>query len=144
MTGNAKYAAANTTSDISVNGAVLSGGPAEYEKMLETQRTSPTGSLIAAAKVHYDVEGWDAQVLNPNFGLACPPELQDAAAAQTAGRESLLLQVTGQISYGGDKDAPKKAFNETFVLVPNWDALRRGAPRNIRRRLILSQNFRAF
>lgn len=64
-------------------------------------------------------------------------------ATPAGGRESLLLQVTGQITYGNDKDAPKKAFNETFVLVPNWDALRKGAGRNMRKRLILSQNFRA-
>lgn len=151
VTGNAKYAAANATADISINGAVLST-PAEYEKLLEGQRSSPSGALIPASKVHYDVEGWDAQVLNPHFGLACPAEMRDdvnpaallTGASPAAGRESLLLQVTGQISYGGDKDAPKKAFHETFVLVPNWDALSKGAPRNMRKRLILSQNFRAF
>ncbi|KAK1770440.1 hypothetical protein QBC33DRAFT_528030 [Phialemonium atrogriseum] len=138
VTNNAKYAAASAASDISINGAVLAGGPAEYEKLLEQQRTTPVG-LIPANKIQYDVEGWDVHVLNPSFSLACPAELQGAAT----GQESLLLQVTGHVSYGADKDAPKTPFNETFVLVPNWDALRRNAPRNMRRKLILSQNFRA-
>ena len=144
-TNNAKYAAANTASDISINGALLSGGPDEYEKLLLNQRATPTGTL-PASKIRWDIDSWDVQIINPDFAVACPPELADAnnnSNPGAGGRESLLLQVAGQISYGSDKDAHKKAFSETFVLVPNWDALRRNPPRNLRRRLILSQNFRA-
>ncbi|KAL1869723.1 hypothetical protein VTK73DRAFT_2964 [Phialemonium thermophilum] len=148
VTNNSKYAAASTTSDISVNGAVLTGGPAEYEKLLEQQRTTPSG-IVPASRVHYDVESWDVHVLNPNFVIACPPELlnpgQQRHDKDVDSRSSLLLQVTGQITYSAEKDPNpiKRPFNETFVLVPNWDALRRNAPRNMRKKLILSQNFRS-
>jgi len=136
--------------DVSINGAVLAGGPDEYETMLKAQRMTPAG---IEAKVRYEVDGWDVHVLNPDFAIGCPDNLlQRYAEEKTVGkhfsrgyfeRVSLLLQVTGTIIFGGgDKDV-KKVFNDVLVLVPNWDTHVKNPSRNAKRWLILSQNFRA-
>lgn len=147
---NSKYTtcANPVTSDITINGAVLTGGPEEYEKMIKAQRQTPSG---IEARVKYEVEGWDVHILNPEFTLACPENLlsEDSNNSKPDKRAkdnikaSLLLQVTGTVSYGGDREAPKKMFNDVFVLVPNWDTHVKNPPRNARRWLIMSQNFRA-
>ncbi|CAI4210302.1 unnamed protein product [Parascedosporium putredinis] len=74
---------------------------------------------------------------------------QRSAAGSSSGpsdrsgsRMSLLVQVTGRVHFGKGRDSVRKPFNEVFVLVPNWEALSRNAPRNLRRWLIMSQNFR--
>lgn len=136
--------------DISINGLVLTGGPDEYETMLKTQRMTPAG---IEAKVRYEVDGWDCQILNPEFAIGCPDNLLAKYAEERAtgkhyskeyfNRASLLLQVTGTVVFGGgDKDV-KKVFNDVFVLVPNWDTHVKNPSRNAKRWLILSQNFRS-
>lgn len=134
--------------DISINGQVLAGGPDEYETMLKTQRMTPSG---IEAKVRYEVEGWDVHILNPEFTIGCPDHLlQKYEEERVSGkptkdsyaRISLLVQVTGTVSFGGDKEN-RKMFNDVLVLVPNWDNHIKNPPRNAKRWLILSQNFRA-
>lgn len=134
--------------DISINGLVLTGGPDEYEQMLKAQRMTPAG---IEAKVRYEVDGWDVHILNPEFSIGCPDHLlqryqEEAASGKFSKdyhlRSSLLLQVTGTIIFGFDKE-DKKVFNDVFVLVPNWDTHVKNPPRNAKRWLILSQNFRA-
>ncbi|KAF9881086.1 nuclear transport factor 2 domain protein [Colletotrichum karsti] len=117
--------------DISINGAVLSGGPDEYVALLDTQ----------GPDVRYEVESLDAHVINPNFSLGCPDHL--LAGDSTGAKCSVMAQVTGRVYYGKGRDAPAKTFNEVFVLVPNWDTLVKNPPRGVRRWLIMSQNFRA-
>lgn len=147
---NAKYTscAQPVTSDITVNGAVLTGGPDEYESMIKAQRQTPSG---IETKVRYEVEGWDVHILNPDFTLACPenlltptdPDAKPDRRTKDNIKASLLLQVTGMISYGGDKEAPRSMFNDVFVLVPNWDTYVKNPARHARKWLVMSQNFRA-
>lgn len=123
-----------------------------------TAASSVPGS--SGFRVRYDVDGFDVHVLNPQFRLACPDAILQRLTPGSAAYEtttpqqlkqltqkmvSLLVQVTGHVQYGGGKDAPRGAFTEVFVLVPNWDALAGGprTPRGLRNYLILSQNFRA-
>jgi len=144
---NPKYVMAGTPVSITVNGSVTRT-PADYEALLDAQ--APTGN--AASRVRYDVESFDAHVLNPTFRAACPQQLLDqpeprgrGAATAAAAKASILVHVAGSVMYGAGKDATRGGFSELFYLVPNWDALggTRGAPRGQKSWLILSQNFRS-
>ena len=84
------------------------------------------------------VDSFDSHVVNPNFSFAAP----DVRSDRTGGRASIVAQVTGTVQYGRGRDAPRQSFNEVFLLVPNWDAMARNPPKNLRRWLIMSQNFR--
>ncbi|KAK0383712.1 hypothetical protein NLU13_9623 [Sarocladium strictum] len=125
-----KYSA---PADISINGAVVPT-PEDYQKLLEAQGHG----------VRYDVESLDAQVMNPSFQYGAPEAVQNNPQAEKNGqRMSIVVMVTGKVQFGKSREAPQKMFNETFVLVPNWDALKKNPPRGIRKWLIMSQNFRA-
>jgi NTF2-related export protein 1/2 len=130
---------------------VLTGGPDEYDQMLKAQRMTPAG---VEAKVRYEVDGWDVHILNPDFAIGCPDHLLQkyeeektgAGAGKSHSREffmraSLLLQVTGTVMYGGDKDS-RRVFTDVFVLVPNWDTHVKNPSRNAKRWLILTHNSR--
>ncbi|KAM5344821.1 hypothetical protein ACJ41O_010683 [Fusarium nematophilum] len=119
--------------DISINGAVVPA-PADYTKLLEAQ----------GAGVHYDIESFDAHVMNLSFGMGAPENVYDAAKTEKGGsRMSIVVTVMGKVQYGKGREAPQKMFNETFVLVPNWEAMVKNPPRGAKRWLIMSQNFRA-
>ena len=119
--------------DISINGKVL-GSPAEYNALLEAQ----------GAGVRYEMESLDTHVINPSTGLAAPENVHDNAKVErSGGRISMVVTIMGKVQYGKERDAPQRMFNETFVLVPNWDAMARNPPRGLHRWLVMSQNFRA-
>ncbi|KAI8630174.1 nuclear transport factor 2 domain-containing protein [Xylariaceae sp. FL1651] len=66
-----------------------------------------------------------AAAAGPTAGSAGGPEVAAAATAAAA-------------------DAPiEKAFNESWLLVPHWEALGRNAARGLRKWVVVSQNFRA-
>lgn len=119
--------------DISINGAVVPT-PADYWQMLDTQGSG----------VHYQVESFDTQVMNPSFQYGAPENLYDNDKVErNGGRMSIVVTVMGKVQFGKGREAPQKMFNETFVLVPNWESMTRNPPRGIKRWLIMSQNFRA-
>jgi len=119
--------------DISINGAQVAT-PADYYNLLEAQ----------GAGVHYDAESVDTHVINPSFQYNAPEGLADLDKLEKEGRRmSIAVTVMGKVQYGKGREAPRKMFNETFVLVPNWEAMQRNPPRGIRQFLIMSQNFRA-
>jgi NTF2-related export protein 1/2 len=156
VTSNARYRDAGLRADVVINGLVLhdtgdvSAAPAlAYEELLKKQRTVPATGR-PDGRVHYEVDNVDVQVLNPDYTFACPEHVAnsrlDSSGRTAAGAEpamQLLVQIAGSITFGADKDAQKKGFSEIFVLVPNWDAFKKGAARNARRFLIQSQNFRS-
>ncbi|KAK7910821.1 nuclear transport factor 2 domain-containing protein [Apiospora marii] len=133
------------TPDISVNGRVCgaggaeAGGPvAEYEKLLEAQ----------GSPVHYEIHSFDAQPLNPNYVIGLTPAEQAQPVSSTRERDvaerlSFSVQVSGAVKLGKGEDVAEKDFNEAFVLVPHWEAHGRNASRNMRKYLIVSQNFRS-
>ncbi|CAJ2507466.1 Uu.00g086520.m01.CDS01 [Anthostomella pinea] len=156
--------AASVTPDISINGRHLGDGPGaaqEYEALLNTQ-----GGPVA-----YEIASFDAQSVNANFCIGCPESLggssgaSGTAAGESGGasaggssgssskvqksikdgdRVSFALQVSGTVRYGrpGEDGAEDKAFNESWVLVPHWEALSPKAARGLRRWVVVSQNFR--
>ncbi|CAK7242982.1 MAG: hypothetical protein STHCBS139747_004488 [Sporothrix thermara] len=148
-----------------VTPAGASNGTTNAAAAAATSSTStPTGGSGSGGnngfRVRYDVDGFDVHVLNPSFRLACPDNILQRLTPGSAAYDtttpaqqkqlqqrmvSLLVQVTGHVQYGAGKDAPRGAFTEVFVLVPNWDAIGAGArtPRGLRNYLILGQNFRA-
>ncbi|TPX07132.1 uncharacterized protein E0L32_010933 [Thyridium curvatum] len=167
---NTKYASAGVKSDISANGLHLAGGPAELEALLNKHAGQGQGTASRSERARYEVEGFDAQVVNPDFRVACPAHLLAGATAATssennsggggggpaprgrgaavqaaaaASRVSIAVQVTGWVQYGASKESPRSTFNEVFVLVPNWDAVGPKAARGLKHWLIMSQNFRA-
>ncbi|CAK7230842.1 hypothetical protein SBRCBS47491_007725 [Sporothrix bragantina] len=173
VNSNAKYAAAGAAADLSINGKVCAK-PSDFEELLALQAgvksvggttngttTTTTGSGgDKGFRVRYDVDGFDVHVLNPSFRLACPDNVLQRLTPGSAAYDtttpaqqkqlqqrmvSLLVQVTGHVQYGAGKDAPRGAFTEVFVLVPNWDAIAAGprTPRGLRSYLILGQNFRS-
>ncbi|KAH6893079.1 nuclear transport factor 2 domain-containing protein [Thelonectria olida] len=119
--------------DISINGSVVAT-PEAYLQLLEAQ----------GAGVNYEIESFDAHVMNPSFKFGAPENVYDGAKVErNGGRMSVVVTVMGRVKYGKDRDAPQKMFNETFVLAPNWDTMVRNSPRGLKRWLIMSQNFRA-
>ncbi|KAI5461638.1 nuclear transport factor 2 domain-containing protein [Mariannaea sp. PMI_226] len=119
--------------DISINGAVVAS-PEAYLQLLQAQGPG----------VHYEIESFDAHVMNPSFQLGAPENVYDGAKVEkNGGRMSIAVTIMGRVKYGKDREAPQKMFNETFVLVPNWESMVRNAPRGLKRWLIMSQNFRA-
>ncbi|TLD24915.1 hypothetical protein PspLS_05752 [Pyricularia sp. CBS 133598] len=138
----AHYRGANMQADISINGMVLED-PTKFEELLEKQANG--------GRVKYDVEGFDAHVLNANFVVAMPENLRPAQQAGRTSRDradrdhkiSIMVMVNGAVQFGADRSAPRRPFTEVFVLVPNWDSMGPKAQRGAKRFLILSQNYRA-
>lgn len=108
--------------------------PEEYSKLLDAQ----------GQDVVYEIESLDAHVMNPSFQLGAPETVhENAKVERNGGRMSIAVTTMGKVRFGKGRDAPEKMFNETFVLVPNWDAMARNPARGLKRWLIMSQNFRA-
>ncbi|KAK7408583.1 hypothetical protein QQX98_009231 [Neonectria punicea] len=119
--------------DISINGAVVAT-PADYSQLLEAQGSG----------AHYEIESFDAHVVNPSFQYGAPEHVQDNARVEkNGGKMSFAVTIMGKVQFGRGRDASQKMFNETFVLVPNWESMGRNPPRGVKRWLIMSQNFRA-
>ncbi|CAM1507913.1 Fc.00g047610.m01.CDS01 [Cosmosporella sp. VM-42] len=119
--------------DISINGSVVPT-PADYLKLLESQ----------GKDVFYEIESFDAHVMNPSFQYGAPENLQDNNRIEkSGGRMSIVVTTMGRVQFGKGREAPQKMFNETFVLVPNWESMGKNPPKGIKRWLIMSQNFRA-
>ncbi|POR38104.1 Uncharacterized protein TPAR_01698 [Tolypocladium paradoxum] len=119
--------------DISINGQVVAT-PAQYSALLKGQGSA----------VHYEIESLDAHVINPSSAYGAPENVHDNPKVEkSGGRMSIVVTTMGKVQFGKGREAPQKMFNETFVLVPNWDAMARNPPRGAKRWLIMSQNFRA-
>lgn len=150
VNANNKYANAGVTADITINGACLAN-PSEYETLLDEQRgsnkatnaaTRNTRSTSGTSRVRYEVDSFDAQVINDDYTIAAPEHNINNGPDKNGGRISMLVSVMGILHLGSGPDAVHKTFNEAFVLVPNWDARGRNPPRNVKRFLISSQNYR--
>ncbi|KAL1881830.1 hypothetical protein Daus18300_000883 [Diaporthe australafricana] len=147
VNSSSKYTNAGITADVTINGAHLTD-PTEYEVLLDAQRgtTRANGSdhntRSGTNKVRYEVASHDTQVLNNDYGLACPEHILSRGADRDGGRVSMLVTVMGVVHLGSGPDTQHKRFHEVFVLVPNWDVRGRNAARNAKRFLISSQNYR--
>ncbi|ROW06145.1 hypothetical protein VMCG_04605 [Cytospora schulzeri] len=155
VNSSTKYTNAGINADITINGAVLTS-PAEYEALLDEQRGAPnkangtgpssgsssSSSRSSALKVRYEVDGYDTQVINNDYGLACPEHILSRGPDKNGGRISMVVSVQGVVHLGAAPDTQHKKFHEVFVLVPNWDVRGRNPPRNAKRFLISSQNYR--
>lgn len=119
--------------DISINGSVVAT-PEDYSKLLSSQ----------GQNVRYEIESIDTHVMNPSFQYGAPENIHNQAKVEKdGGRMSIVVTTIGKVQFGKGRDAPQKMFNETFVLVPNWDAMARNPPRGLKKWLVMSQNFRA-
>jgi len=117
--------------------------------MLLAQRHVPAPAGQSPSTARYEVETFDAHVINSNycFGasdaqLAPDPSKPDQSAGV---RFMMMLSVSGKVHFGSDKDSLKQHFNDVFVLVPNWDSLKHSTSRSAGKRfLIMSHTYRAY
>lgn len=153
VNSSAKYSNAGVSADITINGAHLAN-PGDYEALLEEQRGGSSASNGATdssqsrrstgkPRVRYEVDSFDAQVINDDYLIAAPEYITSKGPDRTGGRISILVSVMGILHLDTEPEATRKTFNEAFVLVPNWDARGRNPPRNVKRFLISSQNYRS-
>ncbi|KAK3360064.1 hypothetical protein B0T25DRAFT_629288 [Lasiosphaeria hispida] len=162
VTNNATYrTAGHPPSDICANGLVVAT-PEEWDKMLAQQRFIPASASTTAAAasassrspplaVNYDVECYDVHAINPDFRFAAPPALLTDGKAHGSGesngagvRMMMMVSVSGTVTFGLDKDAPKQHFSDIFILVPNWDVIAKHGSRSTRRYIVASQTYRAY
>ncbi|KAK0719708.1 hypothetical protein B0H67DRAFT_643030 [Lasiosphaeris hirsuta] len=163
VTNNATYrASGHPPSDICANGLVVAT-PEEWDQMLAQQRFIPANAAASAATtsttigrsppsaVNYDVECYDAHVINPDFRFAAPPALLTDGKAHGSGesngagvRMMVMVSVSGTVTFGLEKDAPKQHFSDVFILVPNWDVIAKHGSRGTRRYIVASQTYRAY
>ncbi|RDW64821.1 hypothetical protein BP6252_10472 [Coleophoma cylindrospora] len=113
--------------DISMNGNVFAN-PSELQDLFEKQVT----------KAQYDVHSFDCQVINRNYNVGADESM--LGPDKDGKKMSLLVLVSGAVKYGEDGD--ERGFTESFILVPNWDALGPKAPKGLKKFLVASQNFR--
>ncbi|KAF3770902.1 hypothetical protein M406DRAFT_96976 [Cryphonectria parasitica EP155] len=155
INSNTKYTNAGVTADITINGANLTT-PSQYEALLEEQRgTNATTTANGAAatdthrqprtgkqRVRYEVDSFDAQVINDDYLVAAPEHVRSKGPDKSGGRISMVVSVMGTLHLDTEPEPTRKTFSDVFVLVPNWDSRGRNAPRNAKRFLIASQNYR--
>lgn len=152
VNSNSKYSSAGVTADITINGGQLTN-PGDYEALLEEQRggANPTSngadhnrrSTGSRPRVRYEVDSFDAQVVNDDYCIAAPDHITSKGPDKSGGRISILVTVMGILHLETEPEPARKTFSEVFVLVPNWDARGRNPPRNVKRFLISSQNYRS-
>lgn len=149
VNSSAKYSNAGVSADITINGAHLPN-PSDFEALLAEQRGSRSISngatdrrSSAKPRVRYEVDSFDAQVINDDYLIAAPNHMSEKGPDKSGGRISILVSVMGILHLDTEPEATRKTFNEVFVLVPNWDARGRNAPRNAKKYLISSQNYRS-
>ncbi|KAJ5090725.1 hypothetical protein N7532_009409 [Penicillium argentinense] len=121
------YSATPTT--ILFNGNQVADGPAVQEIFVNQMPTAK-----------YEVQSYDAQIIN----RAYPTPTADGGTKPTSEMGikdmSLLVLVSGFVTYGDGPDLPQRAFSESFVMIPNPTASDRGKHR--KDWLIQSHNFR--
>lgn len=155
INSSTKYANAGATADITINGAHLPN-PSDFEALLDQQRGNnsssapnggaseqPRGRTTGKARVRYEVDSFDAHVLNDDYCIGAPEHLVSKGPDKNGGRISMLVSVMGILHLETEPEPTRKTFNEVFVLVPNWDARTRNSARNVKRFLISSQNYRS-
>ncbi|KAI0883201.1 uncharacterized protein GGS22DRAFT_37197 [Annulohypoxylon maeteangense] len=74
----------------------------------------------------------------PGEAKSTPPALGEAASATA----NTPFAVGSTPKPAEEAELPEQAFNEAFILVPHWEAWGRNPPRNLRKWVIVSQNFR--
>ncbi|PSR90789.1 hypothetical protein BD289DRAFT_365540 [Coniella lustricola] len=155
VNANTKYSTAGVAADITINGAHLAQ-PSDFEALLHQQRggnsTPTTGTNGASSssstrssgktRVRYELDSFDAQVINDDYLVAAPEHIRSKGPDRSGGRISMVVTVMGILHLETEPEATRKTFSDVFVLVPNWDARSRNPPRNVKRFLIASQNYR--
>lgn len=69
------------------------------------------------ASAYFDVQGLDAQSLNPNY----VPDGTAGGHAMSGKNLTVLVTVNGYVKFGDAKTASTRCFIENFVLIPNQD-----------------------
>ncbi|KAK3327628.1 hypothetical protein B0T19DRAFT_484703 [Cercophora scortea] len=161
---NKSYQSASIKADITINGSPPIT-PEEWDAKLLSQRSPQTPSqpstdptttnLMISPKVHFEIDSYDVHVINADYRAGATPAQLEKFGTKPGVRMMLMLSVSGSVAFGtttggsGDFDraaatTTKQHLNDTFILVPNWDALSRAGSRNTRRYLVFSHTYRAY
>lgn len=148
VNGHAAYErAGHPAADICINGLVV-GTPQEWEGLLAQQRQAPPDMSPDRKAVRYRVEAYDVHVVNSDYRFAAPPRLLEKHSPTDGVRMMLALSASGTVYFGAGKTDDdyllKQHFQDSFILVPNWDLLEKPGVRHGRRYLIISHNYRAY
>ncbi|KAI0851615.1 hypothetical protein F5Y00DRAFT_230256 [Daldinia vernicosa] len=164
-----RLTAAGAKPDISINGLLVPDASA-YEALLETQG-GPVTYDVASFDAHPVNPCYRLGEPEATASVGPGRDATTAAAVRNGDRLSFAVQVSGVVRYGrghgdgkagdavvvavggvgvggdtsgnNDNEPLEKLFNESFLLVPHWEAWGRNAPRGLRKWVIVSQNFRA-
>lgn len=91
------------------------------------------------ASAYFDVQGLDAQSLNPNY----IPDGTTGGHAMSGKNLTVLVTVNGYVKFGDAKTNSPRGFIENFVLIPNQiDTGPRTRAKQFRDYVIQSQVFR--
>ncbi|KAI6080731.1 hypothetical protein F4821DRAFT_250892 [Hypoxylon rubiginosum] len=157
-----RLAGAGIKPDISINGRVCES-VAEFESLLETQG-SPASYDVRSFDAHPvnpafgagrheggdtasvdkgDLVSFAVQVsgiLKLGKGhVSREPEATDGAVAPVAPTGGNIFGPGEKVEDAGPIE---KQFNEAFLLVPHWEAWAKNPPKNMRKWVIVSQNYR--
>ncbi|KAI1311500.1 nuclear transport factor 2 domain-containing protein [Xylaria venustula] len=161
---------ASVKPDISINGRVVES-VAAYEALLDAQGANVFYTIVSFDA--HPVNPNYVLGCPDNLSPSTDGRGKAAKSIKDGDRLSFTIQVSGNIRYGkpdntptpipapatttpaitngaaapevADDGAPiEAAFNESWLLVPHWEALGRNAARGLRKWVVASQNFRAF
>ncbi|KAI9704164.1 MAG: hypothetical protein M1836_007025 [Candelina mexicana] len=88
---------------------------------------------------HYDIQSYNCHMINPNYTA-----IGSEGTPSTTGKNmSILVIISGSVSYGKALEGEKRVFSESIVLVPNpTSTASKGKGGSRKGWLIQSQNFR--
>ncbi|MCJ1453373.1 hypothetical protein MMC28_003720 [Mycoblastus sanguinarius] len=91
-------------------------------------------------ETRYEVQSYDAQVLNPHYVAEGTKETAKPSSGKSM---TILVAVSGYVKYGEPRGATMRGFSENFILIPNPAMAERASrSRNTKEWLIQSQTFR--
>jgi len=92
-------------------------------------------------RTKYEVGSFDCQVINTNYSVGL--DESKLGTGKDGSRLMIMVMVSGSVEYyREDVDGEKRGFMDNVVLVPNWEAQKPNAAKNMRKWLVQSQVFR--
>ncbi|KAI4255848.1 MAG: hypothetical protein LQ352_002366 [Teloschistes flavicans] len=88
---------------------------------------------------YYEVKCYDCHVVNSNYVA----ENTEGWPPKTGKNMTILVAVSGCVTFGHNDEAKKRGFSETFLLVPNpVAAANKQRAKDVKEWIIQTQNFR--
>ncbi|KAI1214644.1 uncharacterized protein F4807DRAFT_404073 [Annulohypoxylon truncatum] len=95
-------------------------------------------AIQVSGMIRYTHEHTAPATITAEAAKGTPPPPGEAPSANT----NTAFAVGTTPTPAAEAELPEQPFNEAFLLVPHWEAWARNAPRNLRKWVIVSQNYR--